>query len=65
MRDLFGWGTEDEEEAKEDFSNIRDMWVSTLTDMEADAESWQKEITRIMVEDLVNSLVLGDEYRRQ
>ena len=64
MRDLFGWGTEDEEEAKEYFSNIRDMWVSTLTDMEADAESWQKEITRIMVEDLVNSLVLGDDFEK-
>ena len=50
------------DEAVKYFENLRDMWLSTLTDMEADAESWQKEITRIMVEDLINSLVLGDDF---
>ena len=44
------------------FEDLRDMWLSTLTDMEADAASWQADITRIMVEDLINSLVLGDEF---
>ena len=50
------------DDAKKYFENLRDMWLSTLTDMEADAVSWQKEITRIMVEDLINSLVLGDDF---
>ena len=44
------------------FEDLRDMWLSTLTDMEADGASWQADITRIMVEDLINSLVLGDEF---
>ena len=61
LRDAFGWG-EETEESKKYFENLRDMWLSTLIDMEADAESWQKEITRIMVEDLINSLVLGDDF---
>lgn len=50
------------EETVKYFSNLRDMWLSTLMDMEADTESWQQEITRIMVEDLINSLVLGDDF---
>lgn len=46
-------------DSKEYFDNLRDMWVSTLTDMEADGESWKKEILRVMFEDLVNETVLG------
>lgn len=61
LRDAFGWG-EETAESKKYFENLRDMWLSTLMDMEADAESWRKEITRIMVEDLINSLVLGDDF---
>ena len=52
----------DSNDAKEYFGNLRDMWLSTLTDMESDAESWSKEITRVMVEDLISNMVLGDDF---
>lgn len=52
----------DDTEAKEYFESLRDMWLSTLTDMETDAEEWSREITRVMVEDLINSLVLGNGF---
>lgn len=52
----------DDTEAKEYFESLRDMWLSTLTDMETDAEEWGREITRVMVEDLINSLVLGNGF---
>lgn len=52
----------DDTEAKEYFESLRDMWLSTLTDMETDAEEWSHEITRVMVEDLINSLVLGNGF---
>ena len=48
--------------AKEYFDDLRDMWLSTLTNMEDDAKSWSLEITRIMVEDLINSLVLNEDF---
>lgn len=51
-----------DKESKEYFGNLRDMWLSTLTDMEADAASWSKEITRVMVEDLISNMVLGDDF---
>ena len=52
----------DDKEAKEYFDDLRDMWLSTLTNMEDDAKSWSLEITRIMVEDLINSLVLNEDF---
>ena len=56
-------GAEDEEEkVQEYFSNLRDMWLTTLTDMQQDGESWKKEIQRVMFEDLVSSMVLGDDF---
>lgn len=56
-------GAENEEEkVQEYFSNLRDMWLTTLTDMQQDGESWKKEIQRVMFEDLVSSMVLGDDF---
>ena len=49
-------------DSKEYFDNLRDMWLSTLTDMEADGESWKKEILRVMFEDLVNETLLGEGF---
>lgn len=59
--DVFG----SEDAAKEEkayFDSLRDMWLSTLTDMEADGEAWKREIVRVMLEDLVGELVLGDGF---
>ncbi len=47
---------------KEYFESLRDMWLSTLTDMEADGAAWKREILRVMFEDLVNEQVLGDDF---
>ena len=56
-------GAENEEgKVQEYFSNLRDMWLTTLTDMQQDGESWKKEIQRVMFEDLVSSMVLGDDF---
>jgi hypothetical protein len=56
-------GTEQAQETKRYFENLRDSWLSTLTDMTADGKSWATEITRVMVEDLINTQVLDDEFQ--
>ena len=61
IRDMFGWD-EDTNGAKKYFDSLRDMWLSTLTDMEADAKDWEREILRIMVEDLISTTVLNDSF---
>ena len=52
----------DTSEAKKYFDNLRDMWLTTLTDMKADAKDWEKEILRIMVEDLISTTVLNEGF---
>lgn len=49
-------------DSKDYFDNLRDMWLSTLTDMEADGEAWKREILRVMFEDLVSEALLGDDF---
>ena len=49
-------------DSKEYFESLRDMWLSTLTDMEADGEAWKREILRVMFEDLVSETLLGDDF---
>lgn len=56
-------GTEQAQEAKEYFTSLRDSWLSTLTDMTADGKSWAAEITRVMVEDLINTQVLDEGFQ--
>ena len=51
-----------EEAAKEYFSSLRDSWLDTLTDMEADGEAWKREIQRVMFEDLVNEFILTADF---
>lgn len=50
--------SEASEEAKEYFTNLRDSWLSTLTDMTADGKEWKQNILRTMFEDLVDATVL-------
>lgn len=61
LRDQFGWSS-DSPEAKKYFDNLRSMWLDTLTDMEADAKDWEREILRIMVEDLIDEFVLNSSF---
>lgn len=55
---------EAEAEAAEYFSDLRSMWLDTLMDMEGDASDFEKEIARVMTEDLINSLVLNKDFEK-
>ena len=46
-----------EEEAKEGFSDLRGAFVSSLMDMEADAEKFGRDIARAMTEQMVSSII--------
>lgn len=47
------------EELKEYFEGIRDSWLDTLTDMEADGKSWKQELLSTIFSDLVESTILN------
>lgn len=44
------------------FTGMRDSFLSALMDMTAGTEDWAKNITRIMTEQLVDRIVLGDKF---
>ena len=46
-----------EEEAKEGFGDLRGTFVSSLMDMEADAEKFGRDIARAMTEQMVSSII--------
>lgn len=57
-------GYDPREESNDYFGSLEDSFLSTLTSMTDDAEDWTKEIVRIMTEDLVMQLVLGDDFQK-
>lgn len=46
-------------EVKEYFESLRDSWLDTLTDMEADGKAWKQELLSTIFEDLVESTILN------
>ncbi len=67
MWEDFGWSKpEDTEDMKDDankvFSDIHQSFLSTLTDMKDDAEAWSKQITKTMVEQMVEKNILNDAF---
>ena len=58
--DIVGYDPTDD--TNDYFSSLEDSFLSTLTSMTDDAEDWSKEIVRIMTEDLVKQLVLGEDF---
>ena len=44
------------------FTDMRDSFLTALMDMTAGTEDWAKNITRIMTEQLVDRIVLGDKF---
>ena len=46
------------------FSDMRDNFVSSLTDMEADAESFARDITRMLTEQMIDK-VISDGFQDQ
>ena len=59
--------TEDEivEKAKSAFDDLHQSFLSTLTDMNGDAEAWSKQITKTMVEQMVEKNILNDAFDGQ
>ena len=50
------------EEMKSAFSDLHQSFLSTLTDMNGDAEAWSKQITKTMVEQMVEKNILNDAF---
>ncbi len=48
-----------QEEAKTYFDGLRESWLSTLTDMEADSKSWKNTLVDQVFSDLVDATVLN------
>ena len=57
-------GYDPSDKTNEYFSGLSDSFLSTLTSMTDDAKDWEKEIVKIMTEDLVRQLVLGDGFQQ-
>jgi len=57
--ELYGWASQ---EATKYFQNLKSTFLDTLMNMEADAEEWANSILRVMTEDLISKLVLGDGF---
>ena len=66
MWKAFGFDEETEEEvleeAKSAFDNLHSSFLSTLTDIKGDAEKWSKDITKTMVEQMVEKNILNDAF---
>jgi len=66
MWEAFGFSEETEEEvveeAKSAFDNLHSSFLSTLTDIKGDAEKWSKDITKTMVEQMVEKNILNDAF---
>ena len=64
MLEAFGY-TFESEEAKSVFDDLHSSFLSTLTDMNADVEAWSRNITKTMVEQLVERNILNDAFDGQ
>lgn len=60
--DIVGYDPTDD--TNDYFGSMEDSFLSTLTSMTDDAEDWSKDIVRIMTEDLVRQLVLGEDFQK-
>lgn len=66
MWKAFGFDEETEEEVLEEakgaFDDLHSSFLSTLTDISGDVEKWSKDITRKMVEQMVEKNILNDAF---
>ncbi len=61
---MVGLGVKMNEEAKDGFSDLKGMFISTLTDMDADAETLGKNLGKSMMEQMLNAMV-ENRYKNQ
>ena len=66
MWEAFGFSAEEAAEQTESaFKDLHSSFLSTLTDLNADVEAWSKNITKTMVEQLVERNILNDAFDQQ
>ena len=66
MWEAFGFSAEEAaEEAKKAFEDLHGSFLSTLTDINADVEVWTRNITKTMVEQLVERNILNEAFDNQ
>ena len=66
MWEAFGIDAEEAaEETKSAFEDLHSSFLSTLTDINGDVEAWSKNITKTMVEQLVERNILNDAFDQQ
>ena len=69
MWEAFGFDEETKEEiveeAKSAFDNLHSSFLSTLTDIKGDVEKWSKDITKTMVEQMVEKNILNEAFDGQ
>ena len=66
MWEAFGFSAEEAaEEAKKAFEDLHGSFLSTLTDRNGDVEAWSRNITKTMVEQLVERNILNDAFDGQ
>ena len=66
MWEAFGFSAEEAaEEAKKAFEDLHGSFLSTLTDINADVEAWTRNITKTMVEQLVERNILNEAFDNQ
>ncbi|MBQ9570399.1 MAG: tape measure protein [Prevotella sp.] len=66
MWEAFGIDAEEAaEETKSAFEDLHSSFLSALTDINGDVEAWSKNITKTMVEQLVERNILNDAFDQQ
>lgn len=66
MWEAFGIDAEEaKDETKSAFEDLHSSFLSTLTDINGDVEAWSKNITKTMVEQLVERNILNDAFDQQ
>lgn len=66
MWEAFGIDAEEAtDETKSAFEDLHSSFLSTLTDINGDVEAWSKNITKTMVEQLVERNILNDAFDQQ
>jgi len=66
MWEAFGIDAEEAaEETKSAFEDLHSSFLSTLTDINGDVEAWSKNITKTMVEQLVERNILNEAFDQQ
>lgn len=61
MRDAIGIGKK-EEAPESPFKDLRDNFLSTLMDMESDAENFRKDLNKILTQSLIEKFILNDDF---